>query len=99
MNIPAFIETQVVNKDGTFTDSWRLIMTNLLQQLATNAGTEGFVMPSISSANNSVNPSHSGGQLNLITPLAQNGTVIYDPNTDQPKIRLNDGSFHVITTV
>ena len=96
MNIPNFENTQVVDDEKYFTDNWQLLMQQLFTELQTNAGNEGLVVPTLSSDPNSVSPPAVGGQLAQIQTTAQNGTLVYDTFTNELKVRLNDGTFHVI---
>jgi len=45
MNIPNFEDNRFVDKDGHLTDSWRLIMQQLFQQLQQHVSQEGFILP------------------------------------------------------
>lgn len=97
--LPSFLDSKPVDKDGNWTPEWRVIMQAFMQFVRVNLNNEGIILPPISSANSSVTPPETGGQLTIITPGAANGTVVYDPNTDQPKIKLaTDGLFHQILT-
>jgi hypothetical protein len=99
MNVPNYTHSQVVDKQGFFTQPWELIMTQLLNQLQQNFSPEGLVPANLSSANSSVTPPAAGGQLAQIQVEALDGTIVYDSNTDQLKVKLHDGTFHVIMTV
>lgn len=86
------------------------------QQMQQSLSNEGFWIPSVSSANDSVTPAATGGKLAQVaasyylpntTPPQINpngvqlGTLVYDPNTDQLKIFLNNSgtpAFVAITT-
>lgn len=78
MNIPNFVDMQVIDKDGFFTPEWKIIMQNLIQTLQQNASDEGLVAPTQNAANigiieaNQI-PSPTG---NLYT--CQFGTLLYD---------------------
>jgi len=102
--IPVPNNPQMVDKEGNSTSDWGNFFDQNIQQMQINLSDEGFVIPSVSSANNSVNPPASGGQLAQVQASygqqtgAQLGTLIYDPNTNQLKVLLSDGTFHAITT-
>ena len=74
MKIPNFTHEEVVNKDGHFTDTWRNIFSQLLQQLQGNFSNEnGLVTPPNTTAN--------------ITQLTnKNGAMFYDTDTHQMKV-------------
>lgn len=96
MNIPNYENTQAVEENGYFTDYWQILWQQLFTELQANAGNEGLVVPTLSSDPNSVDPPAVGGQLAQIQTTAQNGTLVYDTFTNELKVRLNDGTFHVI---
>ena len=90
MNIPNFEDIPVIVKKGDdyyWSDEWRFILQQLFQTLQQNAGNEGLVPPSQTTAN-----------ISIIQPNAQNGTIIYDSTTDQLK-GLIAGVFKVFTLV
>lgn len=98
---------KLTDKDGNMTSSWGNYFDQNTQQMQQSLNNEGFWIPSVSSANDSVTPPASGGQLAQIAASygQQNGvnlgTLVYDPNTDQLKVFLyNSGSpaFKAITT-
>lgn len=99
MNIPNFTASALTNRDGTPTDIAYYFFQQLVSQLQQNVGPEGFVVPTLSSQNTSVTPPAAGGQIAAIQAKAANGTLIYDSFTDQLKVRLNDGTFHVVVTL
>lgn len=81
------IKEPFVNKDGYLSDAAKNLIEQLLQNMQQNLSNEGSVMPSVSSANNSVNPPQAGGQLAVIqngtdsqgTQIALKGTLVFDP--------------------
>ncbi len=113
MMIPNFENIQFITKDGYLSETWQIILQALMTALQTNVGLEGFVIPQISSANNSVSPPVAGGQVAVLAATfgqvngAQLGTVIFDPAevnggsgpapNGQLKVLLADGVFHAIT--
>lgn len=103
MNIPNFSYSKLIEtskeKFGLPSDDVYYFFQQLVAELQSNAGPEGLVVPTLSSNASSVTPPATGGQITAIEAGALNGTLVYDSNTDQLKVRLNDGTFHVITTV
>lgn len=90
MNIPNFQDIPVVVKRGDdfyWSDEWRDILQALFSSLQSNAGNEGLVPPS-----------QPTGNISIIQPVAQNGTIIYDSTTDQFKGRIA-GVFKTFTLV
>jgi len=102
MMIPSYVDIPVIDiQTGKLTDEWKVIIQQLLQQLQINAGTEGLVSPTLSSDINSVTPPTVGGEIGLLEASGnvQNGTLIYDVFTDNLKVKLSDGTFHVVVTL
>lgn len=113
MNVPNFLPEQVIDKNGYWAEPWKSLMEQLLQNMQTDLGNEGFKIPSISSNPDSVSPSAANGQLQQVQDSfgqqegVTSGTVIFDPyeinggTSDEPngqlKVLLNDGTFHPIT--
>lgn len=88
MNVPNFIHDKFVDENGYLTDGWRLFFNQLINEMNENLSQEGIVMPSQTTAN-----------ADIIKTDALNGTILYDSTTNELKVRLNDGNFHVIQTV
>lgn len=104
---------KLVDKDGNATEQWGEFFDQNTQQMQQSLSNEGFWIPSVSSASNSVTPSETGGQLaQLAAAFGQQngpnaGTLIFDPAevnggssgspNGQLKVLLADGSFHAIT--
>ena len=102
-----------IDKDGNFTTPWGNFFDQNTQQIQQSLSNEGFWIPSVSSANNSVTPPASGGQLAQIAASfgtqggVNVGTIIFDPAevnggssgapNGQLKVILADGNFHAIT--
>jgi hypothetical protein len=84
MNIPNFENVQFT-QGGYLTEMWQLILQNLITELQTGVGQEGFEISNVSSDPNSVSPPTTGGQLAIIQATATKnngvtpGTVIFDP--------------------
>jgi hypothetical protein len=113
MDVPNFLPERVIDENGYWTEPWKSLMEQLLQNMQTDLGNEGFVNPSVSSDPTSVTPNAAGGQLQQVQSSfgQQNGviagTIIFDPyevngavlpaRNGQLKVLLNDGTFHPIT--
>ncbi len=113
MFIPTLPQDPINNSDGHLTSAWNNLFTTLIQNMQQALSNEGFVIPSVSSANNSVTPPVSGGQLAVIAASfgqangALVGTLVFDPNVvnggsspplnGQLKVLLADGVFHPVT--
>jgi len=81
---PNYVDVPVVEKDLKFSDTWRQIIIDLLQNL-TNSFTEGFDIPQYSSANNSVTPPTAGGQIQQLVNgnPAPNVVLMWDSHTNK----------------
>lgn len=84
MNIPNFVQEKLVDEKGHLTDSWRLVITQLLNELQKNAGNEGLVSPS--------QPETTIANLTA----SQNGAMVYDSTNNAMKVNIN-GIFKTIT--
>jgi hypothetical protein len=103
----------MLDKEGKPSVSWQTLFIQLLQNLQQSLSNEGFVIPNVSSAANSVTPPVAGGQLAVIQATygtqsgVQLGTLVFDPAevngsmtaipNGQLKILLGDGTFHKVT--
>lgn len=88
MKVPDYVNAKLVDQNGMMSDVWRNTINELLTELQSNFSNEGLVPPTQNTAN-----------INVINPEATNGTLIYDEDTNELKVRLSDGNFHVIQTV
>lgn len=104
---------KLVDKDGNTTPPWGNFFDQNTQQMQQSLSNEGFWIPSVSSASDSVDPPTSGGQLAQVAASfgqqtgVQLGTIIFDPAevnggsggspNGQLKVILADGVFHAIT--
>jgi hypothetical protein len=103
---------KLMDEKGEMAVPWGNFFDQNTQQMQQNLGQEGFVIPQVSSAANSVMPPTTGGQLAQVQATfgqqngVQLGTLIFDPaetNGGSPtpngqlKILLADGVFHKIT--
>src|SRR5579864_493837 len=102
-----------VDEKAQLTPAWGNFFDQNTQQMQQSLSNEGFWIPSVSSADNSVTPATTGGQLAQVAASfgQQNGvnagTIIFDPAevnggssgspNGQLKVILNDGVFHPIT--
>jgi len=86
MKVPTFEYNKVIKDNGEFSDGYRQMFTQLLNQLTINFSDYGLVPPSQPTA--------------TITDLtsAANGTLIYDSTTNQLKVNIN-GTFHVVQVI
>lgn len=91
MFVPILSQSDMLDKDGKPSVSWQTLFIQLLQNLQQSLSNEGYVIPNVSSAANSVTPPVVGGQLGIIeatygmsTPTFTNlgvqlGTLVFDP--------------------
>jgi hypothetical protein len=84
MNIPNFIDSQVVNEKGYLTDTWKQIFTQLFTQLQSGLSDEGLVVPNQSATNIA--------QLN-----GKLSALLIESDTGELKININ-GTFKTIQT-
>lgn len=110
INVP---NDKLVDEKGEVTKPWGNYFDQTTQQMQQSLSNEGFWIPSVSSASDSVSPPASGGQLAQLAASfgTQNGvnagTIIFDPAevnggsmgspNGQLKVILADGVFHSIT--
>lgn len=111
--IPVPTGENILDEKGNLLPSWGNFFDQNTQQMQQSLSNEGFWIPSVSSANDSVTPPASGGQLaQLAASFGQQngvnaGTLIFDPAevnggssgspNGQLKVILADGVFHAIT--
>lgn len=87
MNVPAYVQEKAVDEKGYFTEQWQQFFSQMQQYIAGNLGVEGYSIPPVSSAANSVTPAATGGQLAQVqgqqdqfgTQIVQPGTTVFDP--------------------
>lgn len=77
MNIPNFIHEKFVDDSGNLTTSWGYWFDQLIQQLKSNVGTEGYVLPPLTAT-----------QLTQLTN-SPDGTLVWD--TTDKLIRVSVG--------
>lgn len=110
VNVP---NDKMVDEEGHTTQPWGNYFDQSTMQMQQSIGEEGFWIPSVSSASDSVDPPTTGGQLAQVAASfgtqggVNAGTIIFDPaevnggSSDAPngqlKVILADGVFHAIT--
>lgn len=81
MNIPSYMHTPMVDKNGMPTDTWQLFFTQLLNQMQTNLSNQGFILPP-----------HEIATVSMVAAQS-NGAMVYvqDPNpaNDSMQVRIN----------
>lgn len=85
IDIPIFVESQVVDNNGYLTPIWRNIFISLFEQLQSNFSDEGLVVPSL--------PTDSIAQLTGSDPF----TLIGDSTLNLLKVNIA-GTFKTVTT-
>lgn len=104
MFVPIVPTEAITDENGERTKPWDNFFQQQAQNMQESLSDEGFAIPSVSSASNSVSPPATGGQLAQLQASfgtqqgVQVGRLVFDPNTNQLKVILNDGTFHPITT-
>ena len=87
MNIPNFVDTQVIDENGYLTPTWKQIFMQLFSVLQMNVGPEGFFLPQQDNTNIAA--------LNNIRSL---GAILYNTTTNKGMINEN-GAFKTIQTL
>lgn len=87
MNIPNFIDSQVVDKDGKLTDTWKQIFSQLFTQLQGGLSEEGILVPKQSSTD-----------ITTLSTTENTGKLIYDKDNNVLKVNINS-VFKTISTV
>lgn len=78
-NIPLYIHEPVVDKNGYLTDSWKLAMTQLLQQLQTSVSDEGGFQA----------PQQTANYIGQLSSNVPDGTHFYDSTNNTPVVKKN----------
>jgi hypothetical protein len=86
MNIPNFIDSQVIDSNGFLTTQWKQIFMLLFSELQNNAGNEGIFIPQQSNAN-----------ITLLTGTNSTGSIVYNTDTNKAMVSEN-GTFKTIQT-
>lgn len=87
MNIPNFIDSQVINEKGYLTDTWKQILMHLFTQMQIHLSNEGFIVPQQTSANVT--------KLNL---TKFKGAILYNADTDELIVNKAGTFKNVLTT-
>lgn len=87
MELPTFPQGAIVDEQGFMTPEFRNFLEFLLQNMRRDLSQEGFVIPSQSNTNTT-----------RLQELVEVGTLLYNSDSNQLLIKLNDGVFHAITT-
>jgi len=87
INIPNFLDMQIVNQDGYLTDSAKQMFSQLFSQLQTNLSDEGILIPQQSATN-----------ITVLDNIKSKGAIIYNTNTNKAMVNEN-GSFKTIQTL
>lgn len=106
MLVPTFEETKVINtdgdKEGWFTDVYRNLFVNLLQQMQLSVGNEGYLIPSLNASERTqiqstfgTNGGAQAGTLIFGSDIINGGSSM-QPN-GQLMVLLGDGTFHPVT--
>lgn len=86
MNIPNFTDVKVIetegDKAGMFTETWRMIFSQLFTELQKNASNESIVTPS--------QPTTNISQLQGSNKKQYTGGLVYDSTTNLLKVSIYD---------
>jgi len=86
MNIPNFIDANIVDKSGNLTPTWKQIFINLFSELQGKASDDGIVAPP-----------HTNSTIPIISSEEKQGAIVY--NTDTHKLMINEnGVYKTVTT-
>ena len=89
MNIPNYIDTKIISAGGMWSDEWKFIMQQLIQQLQLNASNEGLVAPTQNATNMTTIQNHQNPNGDYTT---QYGTILYNSTDNTIRIAVNNGS-------
>lgn len=95
MNIPNLPVGKIVDEDGMPTDQELTFRQNLVSELQDNASDEGLVIPTQSTTNITNIQNHTiPNPADPMNPIytCQFGTFLYDSNTNEIKVAIDDGS-------
>lgn len=95
MNIPNFLNSKPVDKDGNWTPEWSLIMQQLISALQTNLSDEGFRIPQQTEETIKTLQKQFLASAN---PTIYYGDILYDVDNNVAKINIM-GAFLTIQTV
>lgn len=87
MNIPNFVETKMVDKNGNLTTIWKQILMQLITEMQTSLSEEGFKIPQ-----------QTTSDIGKIVGTNTVGHIIYDKTLDQLKVNIG-GTMKVVQVV
>ena len=91
MNIPNYLDHQVVDKDGYFTEPWKHIMNQLFNELQTRMSNEGHIAPSITAT--------TLAELQGKPDIDElEGGLLYNSDTDKLIVNIDGTYKEVLTT-
>lgn len=85
IEIPNYLHTPMVDDKGYPTDTWSLLLTQLLTGLQGTLSNQGMLLPSVDQG--------TVDQLNQ----SPDGSMLYNPDSQQMMVRIN-GVFKNVTT-
>ena len=95
MNIPNFENVALTNRGSMLSDTWALILQQLITALQTNLSNEGFRIPQAPTT--MITALQTQFAL-MPDPTVYYGDMLYDTTTDQLKVNIA-GTFKVVVTV
>jgi hypothetical protein len=87
INIPNFLDMQIVNEQGYLTDDAKQMFNQLFSQLQTNLSAEGIFLPQQDATN-----------ITVLDNIKSNSAIIYNTTTNKAMVNEN-GSFKTIQTL
>jgi len=89
MNIPSYMHTPMVDKDGMPTATWQLFFTQLLSQMQDNLSDQGYVLPNQAAATVAqLSKSGDGTMLYVTAPNSVDDSVQIMVNGTFRKVQL-----------
>lgn len=107
MIVPTYSQGPIVEKDGTPTPGFAILLKNLIQNMQLSISDEGFLIPSVD--RDQMATIQSSFQTGTVDPSSQTtsvgvqvGTMVFNTNpigvpNGQLYVLLNDGTFHPVT--
>ena len=92
MIVPTYVQEKIVDDQGMPTDGFTLFIQNLIQNMQLSLSDEGYLIPPISSDDNSVTPPIAGGQLAVLQASFLSATTPVDPNTQTVTVGVQVGT-------
>lgn len=86
MNIPNFLDVQVIDSNGHFTGPWKEILSQLLGELQGRMSEESHIVPS-----------QPTSKIALLNSTDYNGGLLYDSDAHKLKVNIN-GTFKEVQT-